>query len=119
MAGLPPASLPASPLSSELVWASAFSRKSFAFMVAGEHGVVVTASLHRALPEAAWERWHRSSTGVAGRCWSCMWLGLVVVPTEQAARRSGTAAALSCVTQLIRISKPSWRVDSHATITLR
>ena len=74
---------------------------------------------HHALPEAAWERWHRSSTGVAGRCWSCMWLGLVVVPTEQAATRSGTAAALSCVTQLIRISKPSWRVDGHATITLR
>ena len=118
-ARLQSASLPASPVSSEPVWASAFSRYSFAFTLAGEHGVVVAGSLHRALPEAACIRCHRSSTGVAGRCWSCMWLGPVVVPTEQAATRSGTAAALSCVTQLYRISKPSWRVDGHATITLR
>ena len=44
MAGLPPVSLLASPVSSELAWASAFSRNRFAFMVAGEHGMAVAVS---------------------------------------------------------------------------
>ena len=40
MAGLPSVSLPPSPVSSNPVWASAFSRNSFAFTLAGEHGLV-------------------------------------------------------------------------------